>query len=253
MKKPSTGRRRRAAAAFTLIELMVATGILAILVLMVGGLFSQASSVWDAGYVRAEGGMVARAIVGSIQRDLQSAVDGRAFDGLGFSSPVEASGSSIKMVVLSAVDPREENDRGLRLVEYTINANLVKRKESLVVADSVDNATGRAKWETKQKDSPTQGGEIEIYNGSEDGGSSSSFTVKAIRPDYGEGEKTEERKDFETDQSEFAEHVAWGESGKSKEKCPTWCRIRVEIVPTGSTTGLEVRSNGGGKGEIVSR
>ena len=57
MKKPSTGRRRRAAAAFTLIELMVATGILAILVLMVGGLFSQASSVWDAGYVRAEGGM----------------------------------------------------------------------------------------------------------------------------------------------------------------------------------------------------
>ena len=249
MKKPSTGRRRRAAAAFTLIELMVATGILAILVLMVGGLFSQASSVWDAGYVRAEGGMVARAIVGSLQRDLQSAVDGRAFDGLGFSSPVEASGSSIKMVVLASVEPekRARGDRGIRLVEYRCSANSVTRSESLVTARSTDSATGRATWGTTDSEEST------IYSGSGNGGSSSSFTVKAIRLDYGEGEKTEERKDFETDQSEFADHVAWGESGKSKEKCPTWCRIRVEVVPTGSTTGLEVRSNGGGKGEIVSR
>ena len=50
------------------------------------------------------------------------------------------------------------------------------------------------------------------------------------------------RKDFEDDAKEFSDNVAWGGSGK----CPTWCRIRVEVVPPGSTTGLEVRSRGGG-------
>ena len=132
MKKSSADGPRRRGAAFTLIELMVATGILTILVLMVGGLFSQASSVWDAGYVRAEGGMVARAIVGTIQRDLQMAVDGRAFDGLGFSSPVKSSGSgSIEMVTLSPVEraKRAKGDRGLRLVKYSVSAGGVSREE----------------------------------------------------------------------------------------------------------------------------
>ena len=250
MKPAATGIRRRASAAFTLIELMVATGILSILVVMVGGLFSQASSVWDAGYVRAEGGMVARAIVGSIQRDLQSAVDGRAFDGLNFSSPVKTSGNgSVEMVVLSAVEPekRRRGDRGLRLVKYDCSANSVTRTESLVTARSVDNATGRATWGATDSETST------IYSGGGNGGSSSSFTVKTIRLDYGDGEKSAERKDFEDDAKEFSDNVAWGGAGQTGGKCPTWCRIRVEVVPTGSTTGLEVRSRGGGKGEIVSR
>lgn len=250
MKPEATGSRGRAPAAFTLIELMVATGILSILVVMVGGLFSQASSVWDAGYVRAEGGMVARAIVGSIQRDLQSAVDARAFDGLGFSSPVKTSGdSSVEMVILSAIEPekRKKGDRGLRLVKYSCSASSVTRTESLVVARSTDNATGRATWGAGDAETST------IYSGGGNGGSSSSFSVKSIRLDYGDGVKPADRKEFETDSSEFSGHLAWGGTGSGAGKCPTWCRIRVEVVPTGSTTGLEVRSRGGGKGEIVSR
>ncbi len=83
---------------FTLIEVMVATAVMAIMVVMIGGLFQQASSSWDAGYVRAEGGMAVRAVVGALTRDAATAVDGRRF---GLSAPVEVSGSKITMYRLA--------------------------------------------------------------------------------------------------------------------------------------------------------
>ena len=83
---------------FTLIEVMVATAVMAIMVVMIGGLFQQASSSWDAGYIRAEGGMAVRAVVGALTRDAATAIDGRRF---GLSAPVEASGSTITMYRLA--------------------------------------------------------------------------------------------------------------------------------------------------------
>lgn len=249
--KTSTGHR--SANAFTLIEVMVATGILVILVLMVGGLFSQASSVWDSGYVRAEGGMVARAIVGSIQRDLQSAVDGRAFDGLGFSEPVKKSSGGIEFVAFSPIDPSRtsKGDRGIRKISYQVSAGNVRRTEELVVSDGFDSSSGRAKWKLADRKASV------IYAGS-DGtegatgadavstANSSSFTVNDISLEYGDAESSDRRKTFES-ATGFSDNVAWGKG------CPSWCRIRVEILPRGSTSGLEVRSNGGGRGEIVAR
>lgn len=70
-------RAMRARAGFSLIEVMVATGVLLVLVLMVSAVFRQASSSWDSGYSRAEGGMVIRSVMGTIQRELSKAVDGR--------------------------------------------------------------------------------------------------------------------------------------------------------------------------------
>ena len=83
---------------FTLIEVLVATAVMAIMVVMIGGLFQQASSSWDAGYVRAEGGMAVRAVVGALTRDAATAVDGRRF---GLSAPVEVTGSQITMYRLA--------------------------------------------------------------------------------------------------------------------------------------------------------
>lgn len=60
---------------------MVATSIVLILVVLVGSVFRQASSAWDSGYARAEGGMVVRGVLGAIQRELSRAVDGRHFPG----------------------------------------------------------------------------------------------------------------------------------------------------------------------------
>ena len=60
---------------------MVATTVLLIIVLLLGGVFQQASSSWDAGFVRAEGGM-----------------DGRRF---GLKRPIEVSGSKVTMCRLT--------------------------------------------------------------------------------------------------------------------------------------------------------
>lgn len=247
---------RNARSAFTLIEVMVATGILVILVLMVGGLFSQASDVWDSGYVRAEGGMVARAIVGSIQRDLQTAVDGRAFDGLGFGEhPVKSGGGSLEFVSLAPIDPtreKKDGDRGIRLVSYSVTKGSVKRTESLVKSAGVDRATGRAKWTKGASTSST------IYQGSDgsegatgadevSAANSSSFKVRDISLVFGDSEDAKSRSSFEkgSGHGDFAGNVAWG-MGE-----PSWCRVRVEVLPKGSTTGLEVRSSGGGRGAIT--
>lgn len=98
---------------FTLIEVMVATAVMAIMIVMIGGLFQQASSSWDAGYVRAEGGMAVRAVVGALTRDLATAIDGRRF---GLSEPVVVSGSSITMYRLF---PGPGGGRDVRKVVYT--------------------------------------------------------------------------------------------------------------------------------------
>ena len=74
-------RQQHDAAGFSLIEVMVATSIVLILVVLVGSVFRQASSAWDSGYARAEGGMVVRGVLGAIQRELSRAVDGRHFPG----------------------------------------------------------------------------------------------------------------------------------------------------------------------------
>ena len=107
-------------AAFTLIEVMVATAIMVIMVFMVGSVFQQSSSAWDAGYARAEGGMAVRTVVGSLTRDLATAVDGRRF---GMSAPVEVSGGSLKLVRLGSDGSFEE-------VEYTLGDDTAKRKSS---------------------------------------------------------------------------------------------------------------------------
>jgi len=98
---------------FTLIEVMVATAVMGIMIVMIGGLFQQASSAWDAGYIRAEGGMAVRAVVGALTRDVATAVDGRRF---GLSSPIEVSGSSITMYRLF---PGADGKRDIRKVTYS--------------------------------------------------------------------------------------------------------------------------------------
>jgi len=69
-------------AGFSLIEVMVATLILLVIVMMIGDIFRQGTSSWDSGYARAEGGMIMRGVIGSMQRELSSAVDGRLYPGV---------------------------------------------------------------------------------------------------------------------------------------------------------------------------
>lgn len=109
---------------FSLIEVMVATTVLAIIVLLLGGVFQQASSSWDAGFVRAEGGMAVRAVVGSLARDLATAVDGRRF---GLSAPIVVERSTITMARLKD-GPGKKGGRDVQIVQYSAPGSTVTRQ-----------------------------------------------------------------------------------------------------------------------------
>ena len=106
---------------FSLIEVMVATTVLAIIVLLLGGVFQQASSSWDAGFVRAEGGMAVRAVVGSLARDLSTAVDGRRF---GLTAPIE----TITLARLRDGVAPGDGGHDVQIVQYSASGSTVTRK-----------------------------------------------------------------------------------------------------------------------------
>jgi len=59
---------------FSLIEVLAATAILIVIVLVMSTIFHQSSLAWSAGYRRSGGSMMARAVVGMILKDLEGAV-----------------------------------------------------------------------------------------------------------------------------------------------------------------------------------
>jgi len=59
---------------FTLLELIVAMVILAILILIMGAIFHQSSVAWDSGIRKAKGNMSARAAIGFMSRELSEAI-----------------------------------------------------------------------------------------------------------------------------------------------------------------------------------
>lgn len=128
----STVRPRGRPAAFTLIEVMVATAVMVIMVLMIGSVFQQTSSSWDAGYARAEGGMAVRTVVGSLTRDLATAVDGRRFD---LTSPVKCGGNTLEFYRL-----KESAEGGIEYVKYEVGKNSAKRngKDLITPLDKFD-------------------------------------------------------------------------------------------------------------------
>lgn len=119
---------------FTLIEVMVATAVLLIMVLMVGSLFRSAASSWDSGYARAEGGSIVRGVAGSIARDLSTAVDGRAYGKT--SDIIDVSSSSLKFVCFKPIKTvGGTTRRELHCVEYSLGSS-VTRKDSVLTGSS---------------------------------------------------------------------------------------------------------------------
>lgn len=119
---------------FTLIEVMVATAVLLIMVLMVGSLFRSAASSWDSGYARAEGGSIVRGVAGSISRDLSTAVDGRAYGKT--TDIIDVSSSSIQFVCFKPVKTVGGTvRRELHFIEYSVGAS-VTRKDSVLTGSS---------------------------------------------------------------------------------------------------------------------
>ena len=78
---PVTGRERRGRGGFTLIEILVATSILLIIVLMMSMIFQQSSGAYQSGTNRVNEQKVLRNILGMISRDMTLAVDSRLYPG----------------------------------------------------------------------------------------------------------------------------------------------------------------------------
>lgn len=118
--KSFSGQPHRPHSGFSLIEMMVATAIFIVIVTMIGAVFRQASSSWEAGYASAEGGAVIRGVIGTIQRELSTAVDGRAFPGVFDKDdpPVKISSSKLEFICLKTAPSEDKSVREPHLVTY---------------------------------------------------------------------------------------------------------------------------------------
>lgn len=210
--RPATPRPRGRATGFSLIEVLVATAVMAIMVVMLGAVFQQASSSWDSGFVRAEGGMAVRAVVGSLTRDLATAVDGRRY---GMSSPISPEpGNTGNLTFWRLRDgARDGND----VEQVTYKGGSTVTRTSSIQGDST----------LYKKSAPNSSASFEFYVGAEPDQSRNS----AGRP-Y---EKTFYDSNGSRQQSAFPGEVAW--------KAP-YVKVRCTLTRSGTISGLTVRSWG---------
>ncbi|MBQ9726388.1 MAG: prepilin-type N-terminal cleavage/methylation domain-containing protein [Kiritimatiellae bacterium] len=198
---------------FTLIELVVATAVLLVLTLIIGALFRQALSAWDTGRIRGEGGMIVRGLVGTVSKDLTTAIDGRPY---GFDLP-KASGSSLDFVCLRAAEPDESP---ARFEVHHITYSGATR------TDRVRTASG---WTTVST--------VDLADSD-----SSSFTIKSV--EYAAigmpSAASQKARGYETETGfSGADSAKWGGNAG-----PSAVKIRVTFQEKGRFEGLAVRSKG---------
>ena len=211
---------------FTLIEVMVATAVLLIMVVMIGTLFTQSSSAWDTGYARAEGGMIVRGVVGAISRDLNTLIDGRPFEVVWTSSvPVEVSDSSLSFISMKAGE--DENAREPHLIEYSAGSS-VTRTETPLKRNGTWWVKGPTSQTTKLHDNGTTSSSM-MGNAYE-----AKFTFVPVRPPSMTASTAMDRSSFEQG-TEFKK-IAW--------KNVIGVKVRLELTRSGSFSFLEVKSLG---------
>jgi len=80
--EPGPGRGKSGRGGFTLIEILVATTILLIIVMLMSMVFQQSSGAYQSGTTRVNAQKVLRIILGVISRDMTLAADSRSYPGL---------------------------------------------------------------------------------------------------------------------------------------------------------------------------
>lgn len=211
--------KKESIAGFSLIEVMVATLILLIIVLMIGSVFRQGTSTWDSGYARAEGGMIVRAVIGSIQRELSTAVDGRLFpDVWSPDDPIEVSATKVKFICMKECEIKNSTlVREPMLVEYSWAGKEMKRNAQVLKCVN-GTWSPQAAVESIVYTEDFQDEKKALY--------SANFTFEAVS-------NFEGVRDNES--TEFEEGIFWN---------IPYVSIKVELMRTSSFSGLEVKSFG---------
>ena len=119
-----------------MIEVLVASAILTVIVMMLGMIFQQSSLAWRSGSKRAEGFMQVRSLIGAIQRDASQAIDVEGVkayrkrinptDNLSLEDQ-KFTGSSLTFYTLTGTN------RSLSKVSYDLSCN---RREDVLDANS---------------------------------------------------------------------------------------------------------------------
>lgn len=210
MSRPPVPQSAPRRGGFTLIEVMVATAVMLIMVVMIGALFRQASSSWDSGYATAEGGMAVRSVIGALTRDLSTAIDGRIY---GLKNPVQVDGTSVELICYKPAKASGGTyRREIHRIKYNGGAS-VSRTDSVL--------TGKSSW--------TRVGSSTIYAGGT-GANGAKCTFHAAEPidEYA-------LRGYERKAPAFKDSLAW--------EIPS-VKVRIELTRTGSFSGLTVVSHG---------
>ena len=123
-----------------MIEVLVASTILVVIVMMLGMLFQQTSLAWRTGVKRADAFMQVRAVIGAIQRDASAAVDAQHLPPKFLSGEQRFKGG----LVFYTLTGNKEDDRVLTKVTYEIGGNSPKRTESVLQSDGTWGAATSA-------------------------------------------------------------------------------------------------------------
>ncbi len=120
-----------ATAAFSLIEVLIATSILLVIVVLVSMVFQQQSGAFQAGTDRVKGQSAIRNLVAVLSRDLSMAVDAEDY---GVSGANNFSGSGISFLANSG----DSEVSPLQKISYSFSGGAVKRS----VSDGSQGANG---------------------------------------------------------------------------------------------------------------
>jgi len=135
----------RSAAGFSMVEVLVASTILVVIVMMLGMLFQQTSLAWRTGTRRAESFMQVRSGVGAIQRDAAAAVDARFLPAAYVTEGQKFSGGSLLFYTLTGgveidKDGNPLYNRSLKKVTYDTAGNRTEK-----------TLQGNGSWGTEKK------------------------------------------------------------------------------------------------------
>ncbi len=139
--KSACGKR----SGFSLIEILVATSILLVIVVLASLVFQQMTGAYQTGGRKMDSQVVLRNVIGAVTRDLALAVDDADYPGLDVNS--FSDGNSITFLALTGrpgLDANNNSVRTAQVISYSLNGNIVKRTEQATTCvDGNWSATGR--------------------------------------------------------------------------------------------------------------
>ncbi len=130
--KSSRKRNRRACSGFSLIEVLVATLILLVIVVLASLVFQQMTGAYQTGERKIDSQVVLRNVIGAVTRDLALAVDPAEYPGLEGIMFIPDEGRTISFLALTGMPSADDGAdvvRTLEVITYSYAGRVVTRTE----------------------------------------------------------------------------------------------------------------------------